>query len=186
MHSSLITSQIRACSYPHTERPTEKETLNRGPCTREETSTLRNSIAAHLVFVVMSWGTNHLIPTEEWSPWALRGCCMPPLAWHVFWAFFFPSTVIDLCGSVLLTKGMHFQDSWPGFGMHSAAVTGPRYMPTWGRPHALNLISFKPHTLSQMDVEHSQEALRIYARHSYSAIDKTDALCISKPPLYVL
>lgn len=42
--------------------------------------------------------------------------------------------------------------------MNSTAVTGPRYMPTWDGTHALNLISFKPHTLSQTAMEHSPES----------------------------
>ena len=53
MQSYLTASQIRACTYPHRERPTEKDTLSRGPHMGGNASTPRNSTAARLP--LLSW-----------------------------------------------------------------------------------------------------------------------------------
>lgn len=111
----------------HPERTSGQRYLSQTPDTADINTKKQNrSLSA---FVVRSQGRSQL-----YSNWGLISVLLVSIKisyWCVLCVIFFPLALIALCGSVLLmTKGVHFQDSWSGFGMYSAAVLRPRYKPT--------------------------------------------------------
>lgn len=127
-------------SYPRLEhvhtptqrRPTERETQQRTPQTGGDIHTKKQNCCSS-AFAVQSQGGNQLYSNSRLLSGMsiLRGCCWPTTHVHVFCTILFPSTVIDLCSSVLLLlKDVHFQDSWSGVGMQSLIVMEPRYKPS--------------------------------------------------------
>lgn len=144
MQSYLTASQIRACTCSSRKETHWERHSQQGPCTGWNALTLKTSAAARLP--LLSWArkvssflqlkTDHRELYEDVAFHYQHGMCAEQSFNHSDWLVWF-------CPS---DQGHPFSRQWPGFGMNSAAVTGPRYMPTWDGTHALNLISFKPHT----------------------------------------
>lgn len=157
MQSYLTTSQIRACTYPHRERPTEKDTLSRGPHKGGNAFTPRNStllacLCCHELAKSPASSNSRLI-AMSFTRMLLAPISMACAPSNLF--FIRSDWLVWLSPS---DQGHAFSRqlarAWDAFYSCDRAKVHAHL----GWNSALNLISFKPHTLSQMATEPSPES----------------------------